>query len=1212
MGESVNERNANPVGAAAAPLPETRSASADEPQAASQLPDTQAASQPAPTPAPGPASSPGSGFVHLHLHSEYSALDGACQVSALLDRCAELKMDAVAITDHGVLSGAIEFYRKATARGIKPVIGLEAYLVGNRLEKSQAKERRFHLTLLARNNAGYHNLIQITSRGFLEGYYYKPRIDLDVLREHAEGIICLTGCLNSRVCHRLYSGDYDGAVQEVRDLQEIFGDENVYIEIQAHGLPEQEKVNPLLIRLAADVGRPLVATNDVHYLRKEDAVSHDALLCIQTGSTLLDADRLKFQGEEFYLKSREEMEAALPQAPGAIVSTAEIAARCNVEMEFGKIYLPVYQSPDGLTGDDYLRQLCEEGFGRRFGQQPEAAAAARERLETELATISEMGFASYFLIVWDFVKYAKDNDIAVGPGRGSAAGSIVAFCLGITDVDPLKYDLLFERFLNPSRRTMPDIDIDFSPEDREKVIAYVAERYGRQNVAQIITFGSFAARGGTRDAGRVLGVPYGAVDRVAKLIPEGPGVTFAECLRPGQELRDAYDAEEQTKQIVDLGMFLEGMVRHDGIHAAAVVISDRPLTNHLPLQQKGRDAEVVTQFAMEDVEALGLLKMDFLGLRNLDIIKAAVRLIAANHDVRIDPGAIPLDDARTYEMLSRGQSDAVFQFESAGMKDSLRLVAPTRFEDLVAIVALYRPGPMAQIPEFARNKKNPDSIVYDDPRLEPILEPTYGVAIYQEQLMEISKQIAGFTPAEADDLRKGIAKKKHEVLAKLKDKFLAGCAANDVNSQVARKLWGNMEAAGDYSFNKSHAVGYALIAYQTAYLKANYPREYMAATISSVMTTKDKVPFYVNACAAMGIEVLPPDVNESGSDFTVVDDRIRFGLTAVKNVGSTVIAAIVAAREQGGPFSSIYDFCRRVDSRPLNKKALESLIKCGALDSTRASRQGMLKVMGQALSMGTQSQQDSAHGQASIFDLGGEESSHEAADPAISADEFEPEILMRLEKETLGLYVSSHPLRDLQPQLEAVAAQSTAALKEARDRASVTIGGLVTTVKRLTTKKGDVMAFVTVEDLEGSVEVVVFSDLFSRCRELLVEDRVVVIRGKVDHKDEGDVKIVAADIEELRAAPPSGGGGSGDAAPDGRTQLTLRLELANIKPELLVNMKDICRSNPGGVPVILSMRTDDGVRKLQLGQEFRVEPGSDFIKGMKSLLGADGVQLSDA
>ena len=1151
-----------------------------------------------------------SGFVHLHVHSEYSILDGACKIDSLLDRCLELGMGAVAVTDHGVLSGAIDLYREARERDIKPIIGLEAYVVDDRRNKAKVKERRHHLTLLAADNAGYRNLIQISSRGFLEGYYYKPRVDMEVLRLHSEGIIVLSGCLNGRVAHHLYSDDREGALEQVRALEEIFGAENLYLEIQYQGLPEQDKVNPQLIELAAEVGRPLVATNDVHYLRHEDASSHDALLCIQTGSTLLEEDRLKFQGDGFYLKNAEEMAAALPQVPEALATTMEIAERCNVVLDFGQVHIPSFEVPPDEEPDQdaYLGKLCDEGLKRRYpgGETPEV----RERLEYELSTIADMGFASYFLVVWDFVKFARDNDIAVGPGRGSAAGSLVSYCLGITDVDPLKYDLLFERFLNPGRKSMPDIDIDFSPEDREKVLAYVTEKYGRRNVAQIITFGTMAARAATRDAGRVMGVSYGVVDKIAKLIPEGPGVSLAASLRPGQELRQMYDSDPQTREVIDMGRPLEGLIRQDSIHAAGVVISDRPLTEYVPLQQKG-DAEVVTQFPMNDVEALGLLKMDFLGLRNLDIIKSALRLIRESCGIEIELSEIPLDDARTYEMMRKGQSDGVFQFESTGMKESLREVKPTCFEDLYALVALYRPGPMQHISEYAHNKRNPEQVTYDDERLREILEPTYGVAIYQEQLMEISKKIAGFKPAEADDLRKAIGKKNKELLASLKSKFIQGCHDNKVSPPVADSLWGLMDAAGDYSFNKSHAVSYALVAYQTAYLKANYPVEYMAATISSVMSTKDKVPYYVHACEGMGIEVLPPDVNESHNDFAVVEEKIRFGLNAVKNVGSAVIGAIIASRQQAGPFTSIYDFCRRVDSSLLNRKALESLIKSGALDSTGATRKGMLAVMSRALAAGMQSQEDSRCGQASIFDLADDDSSREVIDPPVTGDEFSSEELLKLEKETLGLFISSHPLAVLND--DVMSRHGSVRLKELEhkgDRSIISIIGIISKVKRLTTKKGDPMAFVNLEDLEDNVEVIVFTDLYSRCRELLVDDAVVKIKGKLDRKGRDEIKVIALEISRLEG---DSGGGPQEEDTEGRTiNLEIDVETIQRQPDLLRQMKELCRDYPGGMPIFLRMLADGGVRVLKLGSEFNVKPDREFLSRMEGLLDMGEVIVSTA
>ncbi len=1157
------------------------------------------------SPGVSPATSPGGGFAHLHVHSDYSILDGACKIGPLLDRCRELGMSSLAVTDHGVVSGAVELYREATKRDMKPIIGLEAYLVGNRNEKKDVRERRHHLTLLAADNEGYRNLMKISSRGYLEGYYFKPRVDLEVLREHSRGIIVLTGCLNGRVASMLLEGDSEGAVAEGEVLKEIFGEDNVYIEIQNQGLEEQSRVKPLLVKLAGQVGRPLVATNDVHYPRREDASSHDALLCIQTGNTLEDENRLKFQGEEFYLKSAEEMAAAFPDLPQALETTLEIAERCNVEIDFSQLHLPRFQVPDssGESEFDYLRRLCEEGMERRYPDgEPEGA---RERLEYELATIEEMGFASYFLVVWDFVRYARENDIAVGPGRGSAAGSLVSYCLGITEVDPLEYDLLFERFLNPGRKSMPDIDIDFSPVDREKVIAYVTERYGRDNVAQIITFGTMAPRAATRDAGRVMGLSYGTVDRIAKLIPEGPGVRFDDCLKPGQELREAYDNDAEVRAVVDLGRPLEGLIRQDSIHAAGVVIADRPLTEYVALQQKG-DAEVVTQFQMKDIEALGLLKMDFLGLRNLDIIKSAIRLIRESRGEEIDINAIPLDDEKTYAMMQRGESDGVFQFESSGMKESLRTVKPTCFDDLYALVALFRPGPMQFINEYARNKRNPELVSYDDERLREVLEPTYGVAIYQEQLMEIAKRMAGFSPAEADDLRKAIAKKERKLLESLKSKFLEGCRENDVAPRVAEKLWGLMDAAGDYSFNKSHAVSYALVAYQTAYLKAHYPVEYMAATISSVMSTKDKVPFYVHACEGMGIEVLPPDVNESQNDFSVIEGRIRFGLNAVKNVGSAVIDAVIAAREEGGPYTSVYDFCRRVDASLLNRKALESLIKSGALDSTGDTRKGMLAVMTQALAAGAKSQEDSRLGQASIFDLSGEEAAPEVVDPPVPTEEFSSEELLKLEKETLGLYVSSHPLAALTDELmERYRAVKLGELSQQADRSQVTVIGMVTKVKRHTTKKGDPMAFVTLEDLEAELEVIVFTELYNRCRQLLADDNVVIVKGSLDRKGGDEIKLIAKGIEALddagEEAPRSGGNHT--------LQLQLDVEEVQRNPGLIEEMKKLCSSHPGGTPVFLHMFADGGVRVFKLGEEFNIDPRRELISRLEELLGKGDIAL---
>ncbi|NLG65400.1 MAG: DNA polymerase III subunit alpha, partial [Actinobacteria bacterium] len=877
---------------------------------------------------------------------------------------------AVAITDHGSLAGAVQFYSAATAAGIKPILGLELYLVPDRFDKSKPRgEERTHLTLLAADETGWKNLIRLSTSAFLEGYFFRPRADFSLLAQYHEGLICLTGCMAGRAARLLAAGADDEAFKEISRLAELFGPESTYVELQDAGMAEQRELLDKLAALARRAGLRMVATNDVHYLRHEDAHAHDALLCIQTQSNLDEQDRMRFATDEFYLKSAEEMRERFAAYPEACDATLEIAERCTVELRLKQLLLPSYPVPEGHTEESYLRSLCEEGVRHRYGAQP--GADVLERLDFELDVITEMGFNAYFLIVWDFVSFAKSSGIAVGPGRGSAAGSIVSYALGITDIDPLKYELLFERFLNPGRKSMPDIDMDFSVERREEVIEYVAAKYGRDRVAQIITFGTMAARAATRDAARVMGLPYAVGDRIAKMIPEkAPPATFEEALVPGGELAVAYESDEQVREVIDLAQALEGIIRNDSIHAAGVVISDRPLTEYVPLQQKG-DAEVVTQFSMGDIEKIGLLKMDFLGLRNLDVIEAALDLIQKTTGERPDLTDLPLDDEKTYELLRRGDSEGVFQFESAGMQAALKEVGPTQFEDLIAIVALFRPGPASYIPTYARNKRDPRQIRYDDERLRPILEPTYGVTIYQEQYMAIARRLAGFTPAQADDLRKAIGKKNKELMASLQEPLMRGLRESGIPDKVAEKLWSDFQATGDYSFNKSHAACYALIAYRTAWLKANHPVEYMAALISSVMNTKDRVPFYVSQCHQMGIQVLPPDVNESDVGFTVVGGRIRFGLNAVKGVGRTAIEAVLRAREQGR-FQTLYDFCIRVDTALVNKRALEALIKCDAFDSTGDTRRGMLEVLPLAMAEGDRRRKCEAIGQTDLFCMGGE------------------------------------------------------------------------------------------------------------------------------------------------------------------------------------------------------------------------------------------------
>jgi len=1115
-------------------------------------------------------------FVHLHVHSEYSVLDGACRIPHLAERAAELEMPAVALTDHGSLAGSVSLYKEATKRGVKPIVGCEVYVAEDRRAQ---KKGYAHMTLLARDNLGYANLIKLSSLGYLEGYYYKPRVDWQLLEQHGAGVIALSGCLSGRVCKALDENRTSDAHAELDRMAQVFGRDNVYVELQNAHMEVQQRINPALVALAAEAKLPLVATGDVHYLRAEDARAHEALLCIQSGDSLKNPNHWKFDTDHFYFKSPAEMALDFPGHEDAMRRTLEVAERCSIEIELGKILLPHFPTPDDRDGFDYLVELCERGLERRYGKiTPELT----DRLRFELKTIKEMGFADYFLIVWDFIAFARRNGIGVGPGRGSAAGSLVAYCLEITDIDPIRYDLLFERFLNPGRKSMPDIDIDFAVDGRERVINYVSEKYGRDRVAQIITFSTMAARAAVRAAGRVLEVPYGVVDKIAKLIPEGPGQTLDECMKPGQELRKAVDGDPVAQEILDLARPLEGLTRADSIHAAGVVIGAEPLINVVPLQQKGPDQEVVTQFTMGDVEALGLLKMDFLGLRNLDVIDKAVALIGGGLDIT----QVPMDDKKTYAMLAKGEATGVFQFESSGMREALRQVKPTVFEDLIALVALYRPGPMQYIPNYAARKAGREQVRLLDPRLKSIVGETYGISIYQEQSMQISKEIAGFSPAEADDLRKAIGKKIHALMASLKDKFLEGCIANDTSEQVAKQLWDDIEKSQDYSFGKSHAACYALIAYRTAWLRANHACEYMAALISSVMSTKDRVPFYVNACHELGLEVLPPDVNESQIDFAVVGKKIRFGLNAVKGVGEGACRSILAARAEGGPFESIWDFAERVDASASNKRVLEALVKCGALPG---ARKGTLDVLEQAVGWGQKQQADRLAGQGSIFDLGPVEEEKPRHHPTTPPDEFDKNELLRLEKETLGLYVSEHPLSSLREQLRRKTDATIGELERRRDGEVVTVGGIVSTLKHMTTKRGDAMVFLRLDDVTGGTECVVFSTTYEKARELCTVDRILIVKGRVDHK-EGETKLIALELAAFEAVAE-------------KREVRLKIDAGLARPGIIRELADLIRDFPGESSIYVDCQTSQGPRVLAFGPQYKVSPASDFVAEVKALLG---------
>jgi DNA polymerase-3 subunit alpha len=1169
-----------------------------------------------------------SACAHLHVHSEYSLLDGACKIEALAARAAEFGQPALGLTDHGVMNGAVEMYTAAKKHGVKPILGCEVYVVDDRLKRAPGKLERFHLTLLASSDEGYRNLVKLSSAGFLEGFQRgKPSVDLSLMAEHSDGVIALTGCLASQFCQHLLDGRRPQAKAHAEQLIEIFGPEDVYFEIQKNGLAEQDTCNETIVQISRELGGSLVATGDVHYLRREDYHHHSALLCVQTKSTLAQP-KMRFETNEFYLRSSEEMAAAFAQWPESVASTLEIAERCNVEIELGKQLIPRYPTPTGEPEGDYLRQLVDAGLRYRYGDP--VPAQARERADYELSVVDRMGFNAYFLIVWDFVKHAKDTGIAVGPGRGSAAGSIVAYSLQITDVDPLRYELLFERFLNPERVSMPDIDIDFSVRGRDKMIRYVTDKYGKDSVAQIVTFGKMFPRAATRDAARVLGYDYAAGDKLAKLIPDpimGRSPSFEDCLRPGEPLRAEVDRDGVAKEIVDVARGLEGIVRNSSIHAAAVVIADRPLTETVPLQLADTNKvdengdkifRIVTQFSMKPVEQLGLLKMDFLGLRNLDVIEDALDIIERSTGERPDMAKLPLDDVKTYEMLAAGDSVGVFQFESEGMREALKKVRPDEFDDLIALNALYRPGAMDQIPTYARGKRDPESITYPDERLRPILESTKGVILYQEQAMLISKEIAGFSGAKADDLRKAIGKKNREAMAKLKPEFVTGCRASGTSEHVIEQLWSTNERSADYSFNKSHAACYGMISYRTAWLRANYPAEYMAALISSVMDTKDKVPFFVAQAEQMGIEILPPDVNLSDHEFVVVGNNVRFGLDAVKGVGYAAVEAMKQAREESGPFQDIWDFCSRIDSRAVNKKAIEALIKCGAFGSTGDSRKGMLTVLEQAQGAGQKAQQDAQIGQGSIFDMldagapgsggaGGAGGGVTAPSHApIPGGEFDRTELLALEKESIGIFISAHPLREIAPALRAASDCSIGELHNRRDGDWVTVGGMITQAKKIKTKNGGWMMFATLDDLEDAVEVLVFEKVIESAGAALVADSIVLVRGTVDHKDKEKTCVVAqkvdlfqpseAEVEKAREeeAKPTPVAGA----------LKLHLDATALPARVLGELKDLLAGFPGESDVVIELISSVGRRRLRLGPEYRVTRAANLHAELDELLGS--------
>ena len=1053
-------------------------------------------------------------FVHLHVHTQYSLFDGLCRIPDMVKKAGELEMPAVAITDHGNMYGVIHLYKEAKAQGIKPILGCEVYMTrGSRFEK-KAKERLCHLILLAKNNTGYHNLVKIVSKGFVDGEnnYHKPRVDYDLLEQYHDGLIAMSACIEGHIQQDILNHNEEGALRTLHHLISIFGKDDFYLEVQNHGLPEEKIVRTVFKQWSQEYGLKLVATNDYHYIEKSDAAAQEVKLCISTGSTLDDPSHFRFSNDEFYMKSGEEMAALFSDMPEALDTTLEIAGKCDVDISFSERHLPKFVVPDGETDETYLRKLCEEALPTRYDP---VTPEVRQRMDYALSVINKMGFPSYFLIVWDYVKFARDHEIPVGPGRGSAAGSVVAYLLGITGLDPLKYDLLFERFLNPERVTMPDIDMDFCYENRGRVIDYVTRKYGKDHVAQIITFGTLAARAVLRDVSRVLNIPLNDVNRFMKLVPPELGLTLDKILKTNKDVQKEYESDPAVRHLFAVGKPLEGLVRHSSTHAAGVVISAAPVDDYVPMQYS-KEGYLTTQYDKDLVEELGLLKMDFLGLRTLTVIGDAVKLIRREHGITIDINAIPLDDEKTCHMLTEGDTAGVFQMESEGITDLVKSLAPTHFEDMIPLVALYRPGPLGSgmVDDFIKRSHGETKATYLHPLLEPILKDTYGVILYQEQVMQIASVMGGFTLGQADLLRRAMGKKKESILAAQRENFLAGTKKNNISDDIANKVFDLMVYFAGYGFNKSHSAAYAYVAWQTAYLKAHYRAELMAATMTSMINDAAKISYYVSECQHHGVEVLSPDVNASVSMFSVENGAIRFGFSGVKSVSDNAIAAIVKAREEGGPFSSLGDFCSRVDYHIVNKKAIESLIKCGAMDSFGKYRSQLMTVVDQAIGMGSLNQKDYASGQMGLFDSGEERQAVDLVYPDI--EEYPIEMRLAMEKEYDGFYFSGHPLNKYKDMMEKLTPISVMFGEGARqyDGKSMCVGGLITAKRQVTTKRNDQMAILTIEDYTNTVTVVVFPRIYSQCMNATAVDMAVTVRGRADINDD-NIQLVAEEITLL-------------------------------------------------------------------------------------------------
>jgi DNA polymerase-3 subunit alpha len=1160
-------------------------------------------------------------FVHLHVHTQYSLLDGATQIDALVRTVRGYGMPAVAVTDHGNLFGAIEFYQKATAVDLKPIIGCEAYLAPKSRSDREgqfAHNEYYHLILLAANQTGYRNLLKLASLAYLEGFYYKPRMDKDLLMQHHEGLVALSGCLSGEVPYLIGQGRIEDAVRTAAEYREIFGKDGYFLEVQENAVPEQQVANRGLREIHKRLGIPLVATNDCHYLSKTDARVHDILLCLQTGKTVSDPNRTRFHTDQLYVKSTEEMLAAFHEWPEAVWNTSRVAELCNLSFTFGTPYLPHYTVPAGETLESYLDKLALQGLADRLRERPSRIPEAqyRRRLRDELTVITSMGFAGYFLIVWDIIAFARSRGIPVGPGRGSSAGSLVAYALRITDLDPLVYGLLFERFLNPERVSLPDIDMDFCMDRRQEVINYVVDKYGKDHVCQIITFGTMKAKAAIRDVGRVMEMPYAEVDRLAKLVPDQLNITLDDALEAEPRLKELVETDLKIRDVFETARALEYSPRHASTHAAGVVISPDPLTEHVPLYKGAKDIdEVVTQFPMGDVEKVGLVKFDFLGLKTLTMIAYAERLINArsrtptmaarpeHSSVSID--VIPLDDTATFALLASGKTMGVFQLESAGMRDLLTGLRPDRFEDIIASIALYRPGPMDLIPEFIKRKQGKIPITYEVPALEDILKDTYGVIVYQEQVMAIANTIAGFSLGQADILRRAMGKKKPEEMEKLRAKFIEGAKKHKLSEKKAEKLFDLMYKFAGYGFNKSHAAAYAVVTYQTAYLKAHCPHEFMAALLTSEMGNTEKVVRYINECRELGIKVLPPDVNESGKDFSVTPEGIRFGLAAIKNVGEGAVEAVLEARAAGGPYVSFFDFCHRVDLRKLNKRALECLIKVGAFDSTGAPRAQLMAVLDRTAEQATAAQRAASTGQTSIFTAFDSPDGADARRGTLPLDESLPDLpewsedqRLTYEKELIGFYINSHPLTQYEEAVRRLATARTDTLTEVADAKEVQLCGIIGTVRQTMTKKGDRMAYCTLEDLHGMVEVIVFPDLYKTTAALIVPESVVQVTGTLD-RGEKATRIKATKLVGLA-----------DLQANSFSRVTIQVSSSEASAEALVQLREVLHRHPGACPVYLTVTIPDHSESvIAVSPELRVRPSDRLVGDVETLIGKGAILL---